>query len=231
MTDIVRKIASGFIQKFSSLPDAEADLLATTARPDRMDDVIEQGEGAIDYSAWMALGGTILRDHDNRQPVANAIRANATPAGFTMRIRFPDWGVSDIADRTRREVKAGLLTGVSIGFKPLDYELRNPNKPYSGLRFKEIEILEVSLTSVPANADAMVIGKSYSSAYRQFESAHRSPSTMDYNGTLAERQYQLAWDHPEFVRDAALAVADSSTREGRAAIVRAHRRYAQRMGW
>jgi HK97 family phage prohead protease len=180
MADIVRKIASGSIRKFSGLPDNEAELLASTATPDRMGDVIDQGERAISYSAWMALGGTILRDHDNRQPVANTIRANAAPAGFTCRIKFPDWGVSGIADQTRREVKAGLLVGVSIGFSPISYELREPNKPYAGLRFKEIELLEISLTAIPANADAMVVGKGASALKAQRDRLIRAMAPTPY---------------------------------------------------
>jgi hypothetical protein len=73
----------------------------------------------------------------------------------------------------------------------------------SGLRFKEVEILEVSPTSVPANADAMVVGKSLSgradrvcraTELRRGHDARSSctpeAGTLDFGGTLADRKWQ-----------------------------------------
>jgi hypothetical protein len=85
----IRKTTSGAVLKFASdLADNEADILASTSSVDRMGDGIEQGPGAIDYDAWMQLGGVILRDHDNTLPVANAIRANAASHGWLFLLFF-----------------------------------------------------------------------------------------------------------------------------------------------
>jgi len=133
---------------------------------------------------------------------------------------------------------------------PIEFELRNPNKPMSGLRFKQVEILEVSLTSVPANSDAMVVGKSLSGRADRIRRAAQlrvgrdaggtstgtgGVSTLSFGGTLADRKWQAdranrqSHDRAERALHLALAAADSSTLAGRRAIARAHRRYHERM--
>jgi HK97 family phage prohead protease len=184
----MRRIISGTVTKFTgALADDEAELLANTENTDRMGDIILQ-EG-IRRDAWQAGGAVILRDHNVGWPVANGIRARVEPAGFTVRIRFAPWGTSEVADETRRLVKAGVLRGVSIGFLPIDYELIDRNDYSSGYLFREIELLEISICSVPANRESLVIGKSWRGPTQRPEP---QLSTLGYAGTAKERRWFLA---------------------------------------
>jgi HK97 family phage prohead protease len=183
----MRRIISGTVTKFAgALADDEAELLANTENTDRMGDIILK-EG-IRRDAWQAGGAVILRDHNVGWPVANGIRAGVERAGFTVRIRFAPWGTSEVADETRRLVKAGVLRGVSIGFLPIEYELIDRNDYSSGYLFKEIELLEISICSVPANRESLVIGKSW----RGFAPAEPLPSTMSFAGDAKTRRWFFA---------------------------------------
>jgi HK97 family phage prohead protease len=230
----IRRTAVGSVLKYAGvdgLADDEAVLLASTASVDRMGDIVVQ-EG-IGYQAWLSGGGVICRDHDISKIVARTLVADIKPAGFTIGIKFTPRGMSAIADETRNLVKGGFLTGVSIGFLPVDWEMINPNRPNGGIRFNETEIIEVSLVGAPANRESLVIGKAWRGRAAPVE--RRAPSTLDYGGTYTQRKAQLAWDHPWLEREAAQremdrarAQIDTGTREGRIALVAAYRRYIGR---
>jgi HK97 family phage prohead protease len=188
--DQMHRIVSGSVTKFAGiLADDEAELLASTANIDRMNDIVSQK--GIDDRAWLAGGAVILRDHNSGWPVANGIRAGVEAAGYTVRIRFAPWGASEVADETRRLVKAGVLRGVSIGFMPIEFELIDQNDYYSGYLFKEIELMEISICSVPANRESLVIGKSWRGAALA-ERPTPAPSVMSYAGDARTRRWYLA---------------------------------------
>jgi HK97 family phage prohead protease len=185
--DTIRRLP-GTVTKFAgALADDEAELLANTENEDRVGDIILQ-KGIRD-DAWRAGGAVILRDHNTGWPVANGIRAGVEAAGYTVRIRFAPWGTSEVADETRRLVKAGVLRGVSIGFLPITYELIDRSDYSSGYLFKEIELLEISICSVPANRESLVIGKSWRGPTQRPEA---NPSTLQFAGDARTRRYQLA---------------------------------------
>jgi HK97 family phage prohead protease len=189
-TDQMHRIVSGSVTKFAGiLADDEAELLASTANIDRMNDVIVQR--GIRDGAWLAGGAVILRDHNTGWPVANGIRAGVEAAGYTVRIRFAPWGTSEVADETRRLVKAGVLRGVSIGFMPIEFELIDQNDYYSGYLFKEIELMEISICSVPANRESMVVGKSVRGT-ALVERSEATLSTIHFSGTARQRRWELA---------------------------------------
>lgn len=186
--DQMHRIISGTVTKFAgALADDEAELLANTENEDRVGDIILQ-KGIRD-DAWRAGGAVILRDHNTGWPVANGIRAGVEAAGYTVRIRFAPWGVSEVADETRRLVKAGVLRGVSIGFLPVSYELIDRSDYSSGYLFREIELLEISICSIPANRESLVIGKSWR---RPAQRPEAQLSTMQYAGDARTRRYMLA---------------------------------------
>src|SRR5699024_2113185 len=59
----------------------------------------------------------------------------------------------DRLEEAWQSVKAGLVRGLSIGFKPLETE---PIKDTMGLRFKAWEWLELSAVTIPANSEASI---------------------------------------------------------------------------
>jgi phage head maturation protease len=57
---------------------------------------------------------------------------------------------------TYKALKAGAITGLSIGFRPIEYALRSkPDEPRRTLR--SVDLLEVSVVGFPANDKARVL--------------------------------------------------------------------------
>lgn len=124
---------------------------ATTPSPDRLGDVVEP------------LGVTfrnplpLLMYHDSRAPVGTVALQKPTKAGvdFVARIAKVDEAgtLKDRVDEAWQTVKAGLVRGVSIGFRVLEDGLEEID---TGFRFLKTEILELSLVAIPANHEATI---------------------------------------------------------------------------
>jgi len=69
-------------------------------------------------------------------------------------------GTSRRIDEIRALVDAGILKATSVGFKPIDYEPLDKKNPFSASKFLKQELVETSLVSVPANANALAVAKS-----------------------------------------------------------------------
>lgn len=69
-------------------------------------------------------------------------------------------GTSQRIDELISLVEQGILRAVSVGFRPLEFEPIDKDKPYGGQRYLKSELLETSLVSVPANPAAVALAKS-----------------------------------------------------------------------
>jgi HK97 family phage prohead protease len=132
--------------------------VATTPTPDRVGDIVEPL--GVKFKNPLPL----LWQHRSDQPVGTVKFDKPTKDGITFTAQLPqiaDAGpLKDRVDTAWGEVKAGLVRGVSIGFRDMEYS-RIEN---GGLRFIETEVLELSLVTIPANADATIqTVKSYDS--------------------------------------------------------------------
>jgi HK97 family phage prohead protease len=233
MMEVRRTTISDAIRaKFlSTVGDREIRVVASDGTPDRMNDILDPP--GVQLSEFRK-NPVVLAQHDNTKPIAVvpdiAVRGDRVEA----LIRFPDEGVSDTADEYCRLVKSGVLNAVSVGFLPVEYEPRNNG----GLFYTKWTLLELSIVSVGANPNALVIERGWRGSIAPVGPELRMPTTMDYGGTLAQRQGQLNYEHPwieqaEAKRELILAVATAgtNTREGRKAVAAALQRYGKRMGW
>ncbi len=123
---------------------------ATTPTPDRSADIVEP------LGASFPPTLPLLLHHKKDLPVGIARFQKPTKAGIDFTAEFPvidtPGVVRDRVNEAWDSVKAGLIKGVSIGFRVLD-DAVEPLKT-GGLRFLRTEILELSLVTVPANAEA-----------------------------------------------------------------------------
>ena len=126
--------------------------IASTPTPDRMDDVIEP------LGATFAAELPLLLFHDTRQPVGHVRLQAPTTDGIRFSATLPNVSAAgklrERIDEAWESVKAGLIRGVSIGFRPLQDGIEYIKG--GGLRFTKIEVLELSLVAIPANADARI---------------------------------------------------------------------------
>jgi len=124
--------------------------LATSPEPDRVGDVVEP------MGAKFTLPLPLLWQHDKNNPVGFVETAKKTKAGIPFRARIvkidEPGALKDMVDKAWQAVKAGLVRGVSIGFRALERSMLDGG----GIRFQSWEWLELSLVTVPANADATI---------------------------------------------------------------------------
>jgi HK97 family phage prohead protease len=124
---------------------------ASTPSPDRLQDVVEPA------GAQFKLPMPFLWQHDSGQPIGHITKAKVTKAGIDIvaklaRITEPG-RLKDRLDEAWQTLKAGLVSGLSIGFKPLETSIIEET---SGIRFLKYELLEVSAVTIPANAEATI---------------------------------------------------------------------------
>lgn len=130
----------------------------STASVDRMGDTI-----AVD--GWQMesyrKNPVVLWAHDSSSlPVGKAsklwIESNKLKAETT----FTPPGMARFNDTVYEMIKGGFLNATSVGFLPLKYSLVDDPKRRFGIDFIEQELLEFSVVPVPANAEALIEGKS-----------------------------------------------------------------------
>jgi HK97 family phage major capsid protein/HK97 family phage prohead protease len=129
--------------------------IATTPSVDRVGDVIEPL--GVKFKNPLPL----LLHHQHNQPVGTARFAKPTKDGVEFEAKIPRVAepgtLKDRVDEAWQSIKAGLIRGVSIGFRPIrPFEESIERIEDGGLRFLKTEVLELSLVAVPANQDATI---------------------------------------------------------------------------
>lgn len=126
--------------------------VATTPAPDR------QGDSLDPLGATFTNPLPLLLHHDHERPIGRVWLHAPTPDGIRFDADIP--GIDEpgpLRDRVvgvLQSIAAGLLTGVSVGYRILEggaQKLRNGAR-----RISRSEICEVSLVTVPANVQATV---------------------------------------------------------------------------
>ncbi|MCE2405791.1 MAG: hypothetical protein J4F43_11645 [Dehalococcoidia bacterium] len=122
------------------------------------DDVDRQGD-TIAVDGWMLdsylRNPVFLWAHNYARPaIGRAAQIWREPHRLLARIEFAP---TDFAQEVRRLYHAGYQHGVSVGFRPIRYALRRDPQSgqLQGIDFLEQELLEISASPVPANAQAL----------------------------------------------------------------------------
>jgi HK97 family phage prohead protease len=125
--------------------------VATTPTPDRVGDVVEPL--GVKFKNPLPL----LWQHRTSEPVGNVRFDKPTEDGITFQAKMPRLDepgtLKDRIDEAWQSVKLGLVRAVSIGFRAIEFSFM---KETDGIRFTETEVLELSLVTIPAQADAVI---------------------------------------------------------------------------
>lgn len=121
--------------------------IASTPAPDRMNDVVEP------LGMEFKLPYPFLYQHDSRKPIGNVVEARATKDGLKIKVQIAKEGVAPYIDEAWALIKAGLVRGLSIGFRSLEESF---DKALNGYRYIRTEIMETSSVTIPANAEATI---------------------------------------------------------------------------
>lgn len=144
--------------------------VATTPEPDRYGDIVEPL--GVKFTNPMPL----LWQHKHDQPVGTCEFKKPTKAGieFTATLAKIDepGNLKNRLDEAWQSLKAKLVRGVSIGFRALEYNWMDEG----GIRFVASEVLELSLVTIPANADCTI------QTIKSFDTAQRAASGRELRG-------------------------------------------------
>lgn len=133
--------------------------IASTPTPDRMGDIVDP------LGAKFSLPMPLLWQHNHDQPVGHVEFAKPTKDGIPFRARVfssdAPGETKNLLDKAWENIKLGLVRAVSIGFTIDAYEILPKT---GGYRINEWEWLELSLVTIPAQAEAVITGiKSFDS--------------------------------------------------------------------
>lgn len=124
--------------------------IATTPSPDRVGDIVEPL--GVEFKNPMPL----LWQHQSDKPVGFVNFDKPTKNGISFEASIPTiiepGNLKDRIDEAWQSVKLKLVRGVSIGFRAIEYAFMDDG----GIRFVASEVLELSLVTIPANADATI---------------------------------------------------------------------------
>ena len=126
--------------------------VATSPQVDRVGDVIEP------LGCTYSNPTVLLWQHQHDCPIGSVHFDPPTKSGVTFRARIPKIDepgpLQDSTSTAWNAVKAGIVRAVSVGFRPLDGQVTR--NAAGGLHFLAVELLELSLVSVPANSQATI---------------------------------------------------------------------------
>lgn len=127
--------------------------IASTPTPDRYQDIVEP-KGA-DYKLPLPL----LWQHDSWSPVGHVIKAKPTNSGIEVLMRLAQTDepgeLKDRLDLAWQSVKLKLVAALSIGFTSKEHAYLPET---GGIHFLKWDWLELSLVTIPANAEATITG-------------------------------------------------------------------------
>lgn len=167
---ITNKVFNLNSQFTKDMPTADGDIAnifisgyASATVPDRAGDLVPSSVWEKGMSNYLK-NPVILAFHDHDDPVGRMTEHKVDSKGLWIKAR-----ISAAAEDVFNKVKDGLITAFSIGFRVLDAEY---NSAVDLFVIKEVELLEISLVSVPCNQDTLFnLSKSFDSEedYKNFK--------------------------------------------------------------
>ncbi|WP_244206434.1 phage major capsid protein [Caballeronia pedi] len=159
--------------------------LASSPLPDRVGDVVVP-EG-IQFKTPLVL----LWQHDPMKPIGTVTKMTVTSAGAEVEATIAPAGTAAYIDEAYGLIKAGLVPGLSIGFRPIEAQY-DPST--GGFLIKSCELFELSVVTIPANADAAIqsiksnLSSRIGSPVVRLSASHQKENDM----TIAERLKAVA---------------------------------------
>jgi HK97 family phage prohead protease len=197
------KAFSAFVIKSVNEDAREFEGIASTPTLDRVKDSVKP-EG-LRYQSEVPL----LLNHNHAQPVGTVVFGKATPKGLPFKGKIAkvdeEGTVKQRTDEAWHSIKHKIIKGVSIGFKPEEYE---PNKA-GGMDFTKAEVHELSLVSIPCNPEAVI------TAFKSLEDAEAAQAGEVPGENTQEQDEAAALAAAEVVKAQEEAEASRKTHEMR----------------
>jgi HK97 family phage prohead protease len=124
------------------------------------DGSVDRAGDTVNPNGWdiaaFRRNNVVLWGHDSSQPpIGRASSVRSDGSRLLADIEFAPPETSSFAETVFQLVKGGFIKAGSVGFIPIDYEFsKDKNRP-NGIDFKQQELIEFSICSVPANVNAL----------------------------------------------------------------------------
>jgi HK97 family phage major capsid protein/HK97 family phage prohead protease len=146
--------------------------IASTPSTDRMGDIVRP-EGAK-----FSLPIPLLWQHNHDQPIGQVVAAKVTEKGIEIEAQLAKVDapsqLSARLEESWQSIKAGLVRGLSIGFRPIKYSFLEDS---DGVEYIEWDFYELSAVTIPANVDASITNiKQFSQPAKLSDNAAKSPA-------------------------------------------------------
>jgi len=112
-----------------------------------------QGDSMAPEGAQFSLPMPLLWQHDAKQPIGHITHATVTAAGIRVQAQMAPAGTAEFIDNAWKLIKAGLVRGLSIGWRPL----ADPVQSKGSWVWPKWEWLELSAVTIPANQAATIL--------------------------------------------------------------------------
>jgi HK97 family phage prohead protease len=123
---------------------------------DRIGDLVPSSVWASGMDNYLK-NPVILAFHDHSDPVGRMVEHKIDSGGLWIKAR-----ISPSAEHVFEKVKDGIITAFSVAFRVLDAEYNTVAELFI---IKKLELLEISVVSVPMNQDCLFdLSKSFDSA-------------------------------------------------------------------
>jgi HK97 family phage prohead protease len=157
--ELKRKLYSGATETLTEL--RRVAVICSSPNPDVEREILVQAGIRLDRFRNIPV---VLFNHNPDWPIARCIEIGVVDGMLRAVVEFPPEGASARSDEIYNLIKAGVITGVSIGFLPIETEPIDPKESWGPQRYLQCELLEFSFVSIPANSDAVVTDKSATAA-------------------------------------------------------------------
>jgi HK97 family phage prohead protease len=137
--------------RLASEEQRSVDVIASTDAQDSYGDIVEQVWDLERYGA----NPVVLFAHNSRElPIGKASDIGVVDGQLRAKLHFVDAKANPLAEQVWQSIKQGSLRAVSVGFYPKDvrWEKRDGREV---MVLSNNELLEISVTPVPANPDAL----------------------------------------------------------------------------
>jgi len=222
LKDKVLHLNSAFTVKQDILPQAGSSSIesifiegyASTIDIDRQGDVVPKSVWEAGIQNYLK-NPIILAQHDYDDPIGRMVDYKIDDKGLWVKAR-----ISSAAEECYGLIKDKILTAFSIGFKVLDAEYNSAAEVFL---IKELELVEISVVSVPCNQNTVFdLSKAFSDAheYTEFKqqftpngnSAKGLESTTEVNSTSQGKWKMDPKELEQMVANAAKSAAEQATK-------------------
>lgn len=217
MKDKVLHFNSAFSIKADSSNDTSIYIegYASTTDVDRQGDVVPQSvweKGVKNY----LKNPVILAYHDHGQPIGRMVEHKTDSKGLWIKARISS------AAKQFQLIKDGILTAFSIGFRVLDAEYNSSAEVFL---IKELELVEISVVSVPANQNTLFdLSKAFDDQedYKRFKEQFATPGSSAKgleSKSEADRATKKEWNmNPEEIKQMLAQAAKEAAEEATKAL-------------